>query len=296
MTASTGHGFGRAAAVGLLVCALVGSARAALSISPAFVDVSLDKGRPTGRFEITNLGDETERFRINTMHFVFSKDGGLKQMRPDEHSLAQWIRFNPKEFELRPKSRQVVRFVILAPGGLKPGEYWAGMEVEPLKTTVGAGKDAAGRQFQIEVVSTILVPIFGTVGKTSARGLIRQVNFASHPRGPVLQSVVANMGSSRLVATGKYTIRDSSGKLVAEGHTGKAYILAGTERRFSSFIRTPLEEGQYTVAVQYSCPQLKQDLTHEQKLVWKPAKRPTTRPAATTRPATRPSSRPKRSE
>ncbi len=288
MSGSNAHRIGRLAAVGLLVCALAGSARAALSISPAFVDVSLDRGRPTGRFEITNLGKEAERFRINTMHFVFSKDGGLKQLPPDEHSLAQWIRFNPKEFDLGPKKRQVVRFVILAPGKLKPGEYWAGMEVEPLKTTVGTGKDAVGREFQIEVISTILVPIFGTVGKTSARGLIRQVNFASHSRGPVLQSTVANMGTSRLVATGKYTIKDSGGKVITTGHTGKAYILAGTERRFSSFIRTKLEEGEYTVAVQYSCPQLKQDLTHEKKLVWKPVKLPATRPAATTRPTTQP--------
>ncbi|HSR09864.1 MAG TPA: hypothetical protein VLS90_00360 [Thermodesulfobacteriota bacterium] len=106
-----------------------------LSISPAFVEVSLDKGRPAGQFTIANLGEEEERYRIRAIHFTFMRDGGVRYVEPDERSLAPWIKFNPTEFVIGPKERRAVRYVIAPKGKLRPGEYWAGMELESLRTT-----------------------------------------------------------------------------------------------------------------------------------------------------------------
>lgn len=72
-------------------------AYAGISIAPAYVDVRLDKGRPSGEFVVTNVGNSEERYRVQSLHFTFSREGGLVKTRPDAHSLAPWLIFNPKE-------------------------------------------------------------------------------------------------------------------------------------------------------------------------------------------------------
>jgi hypothetical protein len=258
-----------------LVCVVAASrAWASISISPAYVEVSLDKGRPAGRFEINNLGDEEERYRVKAVHFTFFKDGALREITPDDNSLAPWIKFNPKEFTLPPKTKQVVRFVIVPPAKLRQGEYWAGMELESLKTAIGEGEDASGRKLRLEVIASILVPIFGEVGDSRYEGLVKEVKLSAHEKGTRLEVAMANTGNSRLLVTGKYEIADSAGKVMEEGSLGKAYVLRGGERVFAIDVKANLPEGDYTVRIRCNCPQLKEAITGEQKLSWKPPSKP----------------------
>ncbi len=92
-----------------LCCCSTASLWAGIAISPAVVRLSLDKKRPAGQFIIRNVGDTTERYRINARHFLYGENGALQIVEPDEHSLVPWIKFNPKEFTLPPKSRRAVR-------------------------------------------------------------------------------------------------------------------------------------------------------------------------------------------
>ena len=241
-----------------------------LSIAPAYVEVSLDKGRPAGQFSIANLGEEEERYRIRAIHFTFTKDGSVRRIEPDEHSLAPWIKFNPTEFVLGPKSRRAIRYVITPQGKLRPGEYWAAMELESLKTTVAEAKDEGGREYRIEVIPSILVPMFGTVGKIRYQGILKEVQMAPNEGGQAIQLLIGNTGEGRLVVGGEYEIRNSSGEEVQKGSVARAYILPGSEQIFSHQLETNLAEGNYKVRVQCHSPQLKQPMEKEVELVWKP--------------------------
>ncbi len=247
----------------------VGAARlwAGISVSPAFVEVTLDKGRPAGRFEIANLGDVAERYRVKALHFRFSKDGGLLRLESDDRSLAPWIKFNPAELTVEPKTSRVVRFVIVPRGSLVPGEYWAAMELENLNTQVGKSKDTAGREIKVEVVTTVIVPIFGTVGAVEYQGTFEELKAAPDPqKGTVIETLVSNKGSGRLLAKGEYEVQDASGKALDKGELGYAYILPNSDRAFSDHVRTTLPPGDYTIRVRYTAPQLKDPLTRETKL------------------------------
>lgn len=247
----------------LVLLAKVGSSEAGLTISPAFVDVKLDKARPSGEFQITNVGDEEERYRIKTMHFTFLEDGGLREISADEHSLAPWVKFNPKEFTLPPKARRSIRFVVTPPQGLRPGEYWGAMELEPLKTMTATGKDTGGKEYKIEVVPTILVPIFGTVGKVRYEGEQKRIALSRQGEGVVLDVLVENTGNGRLYMKGDYEIVNDSGEIIEKDALGGAYIMPGSQRRFTKSIKTGLNDGNYTVKVQCSSPQLTQPIYAE---------------------------------
>ena len=50
---------------------------AALSIEPAFVELSLDRGRPAEVITVTNVTDQETRFRAHAVHFVYTPDGNF---------------------------------------------------------------------------------------------------------------------------------------------------------------------------------------------------------------------------
>lgn len=244
--------------------------RAGLSISPGFVEVNFDKGRPAGQFIISNLGEEEERYRINAVHFTFLKDGGVRRIEPDKNSLAPWVKFNPKEFTLGPLKQRSIRFVIVPPGNLRAGEYWAAMELESLKTATVSAKDEQGRDFKVEVIPTIMVPIFGKTGNVRYRVILKEIKMAPLEKGPSIQLLVGNSGEGKLWIEGQYDIRNSSGEEVEKGPMGRGYLLPGLELSFSTPLKSSLAEGNYTIRVQCHSPQLKQPVADEIQLTWKP--------------------------
>jgi len=250
---------------------------AGITVSPAYIQVSLDKGRPSGRFDITNLGDEVERYRVRALHYRYTEMGGLIRLKPDPKALSAWIKFNPAEVTIPPKTRRVVRFVILPRGRLAPGEYWAAMELENLSTTVGESTDEAGRTLKIEVVSSVMVPIFGTVGEVVREGTLDTLAAKPDPeQGTVIETHLTNRGTGRLLVKGTYEIMDGAGKVVADGQIGYAYILPASERHFTRTVEVPLPAGQYTVAVEYESPQLDSTLAQQTTLTLaKPSTPPT---------------------
>ena len=244
--------------------------RASVNISPAYVQVRLDKGRPAGAFVVTNLAKEAARYRVQAVYFRFSREGGLLRVPPDENSLAGWIIFNPKEFTLAPRTRRTIRFVMAPRGRLKPGEYWAAMELEPLKHQVASSTDPAGRTMKVKVIATIMVPIFGQVGEINYSATLGEIGVAKHKGQPTIEALITNTGSGRLVMTGDYEIVDRADKVVSKGPCGKAYVLTGSERLFRSPLTKPLAPGTYTLRVRYTSAPLKTPLVKQCSFEWKP--------------------------
>lgn len=254
----------------VLLLISIAESPAKIGVQPAYVMLNLEKGRPAGRFVVTNYGESEERYRIHAKHFNFSKTGGLQLISPDKNSLAPWVKFNPKEFNLPPKSKRTIRYVIVPKKKLKKGHYWAAMELESLQTRKISRKDDKGRQFNLQVIPSILVPIFGTFGKVDHRGTLEGVQLIKDKAGvATIRALVRNTGTGTLPIRGKYEILDRAGEQVAEGPIGFGYILPFSDRSFSSRIQKDLQETQYTVKVEYTSKHLKEPLKSEVKIVWK---------------------------
>jgi len=247
----------------LVFSVFAGKAWAGLSISPAFLEVNMSKGTPSGQFQISNTGDEVERYRVKMVYFTFSSDGGFRELPDDEHSLVPWLKFNPKEFAIPPKSRQAVRFFIPNHGKLKGGEYRAAMELESLKTAEAKSSDDKGRNFRFQVVSSIVVPIFATYGDVRYTGIVKDAKLVVKDTHKKIETVVQNTGQGRLFVIGEYEIVNESGDVAAKGPLNRAYVMPGTERVLTTEIKNELPLGKFTMRIKYHSSQLKQPLVEE---------------------------------
>lgn len=263
-------GIGMVAAGALTrICLLTGVLHASIGVKPAFVEVDLDKGRPSGAFLISNLGDKEERFRVNAVHFTYSEKGTLEVSPNGQFSLAPCIRFNPRELTIAPKTQRAVRFAIVPQGKLVEGEYWAAMELESLATNETIAKDdESGRSVKLRTVTTIMAPIFGTVGKPTYEGQIKDVQIQVEKGETVLRTLVSTTGTGRLGVRGNYEILDSAGNVVNNGSLGAAYVLRGSQRWLTQKIEAGTPANQYTVKVSFDAEHLKQPLAKESPVTW----------------------------
>jgi len=239
-------------------------ADAGISISPAVISVDLDKqARPAGEFVIRNTGDTTERYRIMASHFEIGRGGELNKVEPNENSLANWIKFNPREFTLPPKSRRSIRFVVIPEGRIADRrEYWCFMELESLVQNEATATDSLNRTMTVRVVPSILVPIFAKKGKVPYGAEISKSTISGEA-APRIESVLVNTGRGHLFVDGVFEVLDASGDIIQEGGMGRTYLMPGNERMFRAGLRDDLPEGEYVVRLEYSSSQLSDPVRDE---------------------------------
>ena len=268
---ATGLG-ARLLVAGMLAMALAwgSTAGASISISPAFVETRLDKGRASGAFVVTNIGSKPERYRVEALHFEFTRKGGLIKKEADAHSVADCIYFNPKEFSLPPRNKRTIRFAIVPKRKLGVGEYWAAMKLVSLDSPSATGTDAKGRKLTVKVVTTILVPIFAHVGKIRYDANIKELTLQKTEEAMTVHSTVTNRGNGRLFVKATYEILGPDGNLEGKGKLGKAYVLAGFERAFSQQLDSDLPRGDYTLRIRFEAEHLAETLTDRVDFHWDP--------------------------
>ena len=242
---------------------------AGLSISPAYLEVSLDQGRPAGEFYITNIGTAEERYRISAVAFRFTEEGLLERLAPNDQQLAAWIIFNPKEFVLPAGTRRIVRFVIAPHGVLQEGEYAAAMELESLNTQTATSVDKKGRSMKIKIVSTIMVPIFAQTGKVLFSAAASDAQLVRRGEQASVVLAVSNTGSAHIATMGKFEIVNGEGQSVVNGNFPKTYILRQSKRLFDVPLSTTLPTGNYSIRAQLSSAQLSGPIVYEGPLTLK---------------------------
>lgn len=263
------EGVGTVVLVWLAMCLLPGTLWAAITIQPAFVEVNMDQGRPAGTFLISNVGDTPERFRIKASYFIYTENGELKQPETGERSLASWIHFNPRELTLAPKTQRAVRFAIVPRGKPAEGEWWAVMELESLNTqNITRKNEQTGRSASIQAVTKFLVPIFGTVGKVSYEGQVKDLRVRAEKGSVFLYGLVAATGTGRLALAGDYEIVDGAGKVVDSGPFALGYVLRGTQQWFKRKIDAAIPEGEYTARINLRARHVEGPIAGEAKVTW----------------------------
>lgn len=230
---------------------------ARLSISPATISVRLDKDRPSGTFNLTNLGEKTERYRAKAIHFSLSEEGSLELPQPDSLSLAPWVRFNPTEFEVPPNATRVIRYTILPPKDLPKGEYWGGIEFVPLEGTLSSASDDHGRTFNISVLTAALVTIFGQVGDVRYDLSLLNLTLKDENDSTILELQLQNSGAGKVnLLGGDYKVVNQEGTPVAQGSLSEFPLLRGGKRNLKLRLEAKLAPGPYTVKVHVGVRQL----------------------------------------
>jgi len=232
------------------------ASQASLGARPAYLFVDLNKRNPSGTFTISNLGDTKQTYRARAIHFELKEDGSIFPVKPDDYSLAEWIKFNPKEFTLPPHTSRLVRFTIVASTHkLKPREYWGAIEFTPLTGASFTNTDKQGRKMEFKVITALLIPIYGEMPGIVYDGSIKDVSAEQDGSHLKLSAMIANTGQGGLRISGNWKIFDKeSGKLVKTVKTGKSLILPQQRRHLVTKTDEVIPAGQYTVilTLQYS--------------------------------------------
>jgi hypothetical protein len=260
---------GKAATL-LGICLLAPALQANVSIKPAYVEVNMDEGRPAGVFYISNLGDKEERYRINAIHFNYTEEGTLSQSLKGQYSLAPWIRFNPRELTVAPGTQRAVRFAIVPREKLTEGEWWGAMELESLAVGDIVTKDEkSGRTFQLKAITKIVAPIFGTVGKPTYEGQVKDLQVRLENGEVILKALVAATGTGRLgIKDTHYEILDASGKVIDRGPYAVGYVFRGAQRWLTKKIEAAIPKGEYRVKISLPAAYLEQPLAKEAVVTW----------------------------
>lgn len=251
----------------MLAGPMLGSALAGLAITPAYVVLELDKGRPAGTFLIRNTGNSEERFRINAVHFDISERGAYSIKSPTPDQLGAWIKFNPKELVLPAKTERKVRFVVAPRSKVAPGEYRAAMELESLKVNKSTA-EVEGRTLHLNTMTSILVPIFAHSGELSYSAEPKGVQMTSENGKSEIRGAIQNTGSANLIVEARYVIEDMSGNVVDEGKLGRNHVLPGNLRIFSGPV-PDLDSGKYKLRVDFLVDKIETDLSEDTVVNWK---------------------------
>ncbi len=226
---------------------------AAVSVSPAFLQVDLSKKNPSGTFKVTNLDSSPQTFRAKVMHFSVTEEGSIQVVPPDEYSLATWVKFNPKEFTLPPKSSRKVRFSIIRKHTGVPREYWGAIEFTPLSSAQFSTEERDGRTMQFRVLTKIVVPIYGVMEDVNYAGKLTDIS-AEKVKGKDqtrLSLMIENTGEGILRMAGEWRLTDkTSNKEALRALVQKVVVLPKQSRRLDVFVDQLLPAGQYDAVIQ----------------------------------------------
>jgi hypothetical protein len=235
--------------------------RGTVSIQPSFIEAKLGGGTYAGTLTVTSLVDVPQRFRVNVLSFIYDEKGSVRTVPPDSHSLADWVKLNPKEFEIGPKETRILRVAIVPPPNVAPGEYWAAVEMMPLEgKTQRAEKD--GRAINIQVITAIMVPVIGQVGDLKYAADLSDLKAWKTDKGIQIQSRLGNKGNGRVHLKGTYELVGKDGKVVAQGLIGEGTILVDGQRIFKQSVTGDFPSD-CVVRVRYASEELKDVLAGE---------------------------------
>lgn len=239
------------AALLLLSHLFMASAEAQLVITPAALTVRLDGGeRPKGALLLSNPTDKLLRYRVKAINFTLSEGGGLKVIQSSTRSLSEWLRFNPKEFELPPGTKRSIRYSILTPKDLEVGEYWCALEFEPLIPVTTKISREDGRNFNINVVTSALATIFAQKGEPEYKIDIASAELHPEDASSLLTLRLKNSGTAKIyLLGGEFELINDKGDSVEKGILPEFLLMRDGQRKLKIELASRIAAGNYSLKI-----------------------------------------------
>lgn len=223
------------------------AAHASFGIMPMEVALQAPRAgsRVTSDLEAYNGGTETLHITASVMDWTLNR-AGQYQFSPAgtlPDSCAQWIQFNPIEFNLPPKKSVRVRYSIATPPDFA-SEHRAMMffQSRPIPTK-------GTNNLQMMVSTRVACKVFISPAQLLPRaGKIADMEMLSS-NGAAVRVAFENTGAATFRVKGQVEARGADGELVATGVLGppKAQVLPGAQRDLWAQWDKPLSPGAYRI-------------------------------------------------
>lgn len=235
----------------LTACLCLSHALLEASISVTPQDIKIDvaaNDTHQSSFTVNNTSDSPVQVSIKLTdweltpegEFLYSPAGSLKQ------SCSHWLRINPVEFTLPPKSNQQVAYTINAPETMN-GSYWSMIDVS--SSPVDAGTNDQG--VAIKVALTIGMQVILKDPKTTQRSADLTGVTIIPPTEKTQRKIavtIQNKDNGHIFVLGKFEIRNTSGNIIAREETSYRFLVFPHSKRiFKHTLETELPKGTYSI-------------------------------------------------
>lgn len=160
---------------------------------------------------VENFSNKTVRVKANTQSWKLDTQGNIVYLeKPDERSLIDNTRFNPSEFSIGPKQKQLVRFTVKVPDGAD-GEY---REIL-FFNTVSDKKDVISSITKKLSINVNFESRFGTTiylykGATARNASITDVRVEKEKKVTYITATLKNDGNIHTSLKGKVFLKSKS--------------------------------------------------------------------------------------
>ncbi len=222
-----------------------------IGISPVTFELTGNPGDTiVNQIKIYNPSEDTTIGIVMEVEDITPKgEEGQVSAEPAESetfSLMKWVKVDPVEFVLSPKSQEFVTFTITIPQNAEPGGHYGAVLA---RTKMATGPGFTGAAISQRVGSVILLSVAGQVKEEL------EVNDFSAPYyseyGPVNFSVkFENKGTVHVKPKGYITVTDWLGRKVADIELPEKKVLPGAVRKIEIPWNTKwLLSGRYTATL-----------------------------------------------
>lgn len=224
--------------IAAVLCASWTVSASATLVEPARFILQIGPGQNDGgAITITNSSSKSARYLAIVQDWVHDVNGVLtpQPANSTSASIANWVKFNPREFTLPPNGRQIVRFSISVPKNAPPGERRGVIFFSPTAQSTGLSTRA-----QIGVVIYAAIePVTRTFGVGLPKATLNSARQAA------ITIELAATGNAHCRLTGKFRLSALSGKLIEEGRITEKVILPGGKRTITVSGDKELTPGRY---------------------------------------------------
>ncbi|MBW6394040.1 MAG: DUF916 domain-containing protein [Thermus sp.] len=230
----------------LLTLALGALAQSTLGVEPP---VLLKEAKPgevlTQTLTVYNVGTRPVRVRASLGDWTYDPMGKIQFLPTGSlrESASPWATFSPAEFLLEPKQSRPLTYTLTVPKEATPGTHWGILFLESEDPNPPPGVPLATFRVRMAHVFYVNIAPLSTAGRIT--GIVPSPPKASQdPYRFAIQ--YQNTGNTAQKLSGRFEVRDGSGRKVAEVEVEEVVVLPGQVRILPITLVGPLPVGNYT--------------------------------------------------
>ncbi len=230
----------------LLTLALSALAQSTLGVEPP---VLLKEAKPgetlTQTLRIHNVGTRPVRVRASLGDWTYDPMGKIQFLPVGtlKESASPWATFAPAEFLLEAKASRPLTYTLTVPKEAAPGTHWGVLFLEAEDPNPPPGVPLATFRVRMAHVFYVNIPPLTSSGRIT--GIVPSA--PQKPQDPFRFALqYQNTGNTAQKLSGRFEVRDTSGRKVAEVLIEEEVVLPGQVRILPIALVGPLPVGNYT--------------------------------------------------
>jgi hypothetical protein len=230
----------------LLTLALSALAQSTLGVEPP---VLLKEAKPgetlTQTLRIHNVGTRPVRVRASLGDWTYDPMGKIQFLPVGtlKESASPWATFAPAEFLLEAKASRPLTYTLTVPKEAAPGTHWGVLFLESEDPNPPPGVPLATFRVRMAHVFYVNIPPLTSSGRIT--GIVPSA--PQKPQDPFRFALqYQNTGNTAQKLSGRFEVRDTSGRKVAEVLIEEEVVLPGQVRILPIALVGPLPVGNYT--------------------------------------------------